>query len=82
MRVVAVVQALVLVLFGAIIAARARLALTRWHAISRRLVWAVVGYTVIAIMLNTITPSPWERALWLPVAVVLAICALVVARAA
>jgi multisubunit Na+/H+ antiporter MnhG subunit len=82
MRVAAVVQGLVLLLFGAIVAVRARLMLTRWHAASRKLVWVVIAYTVVGTVLNAITPSAWERALWLPVALVLGICAVVVARAA
>jgi hypothetical protein len=61
MRVAAVVQALVLLLFGTIVAVRARLILTRWHAASRKLVWVVVGYTVVGTVLNAITPSPWEH---------------------
>lgn len=82
MRLAAVASALVILLLGAIVAARAGLALPRWHAASRRLVWLVVAYTVVGVVLNAITPSPWERALWLPVTLVLAICAVVVARSA
>jgi hypothetical protein len=80
LRVAAMVQALVLLLFGVIVAARARLALTRWHAVSRKLIWVVVGYTVLGAVLNAITASPWERALWLPVTLVLGICAAAVTR--
>jgi hypothetical protein len=80
MRVAAVVQAMVLLGFGAVVTSRAGLAPRRWRAASRRLVWVVVAYTVVGAVLNAITPSPPERALWLPVTLVLGICALVVAR--
>lgn len=80
MRVAAFVQALVLLLFIAIIAARARLMLPRWHAASRYLVWVVIAYTAAGTVLNAITPSTWERVLWLPVVLAMGVCAIVVAR--
>jgi lysylphosphatidylglycerol synthetase-like protein (DUF2156 family) len=82
MRVAAVVQALVLLLFGAIVAARAGLVLPGWRAASRKLVWVVVAYSIVGVVLNTITPSAWERALWLPMTLVLGACAAMVARSA
>jgi hypothetical protein len=65
---------------GAVVAARCGLALPRWRAASRRLVWAVVALMAVAAVLNAITPSPWERALWLPVALVQLACVVAVAR--
>lgn len=80
MRVAAAAQAAVLLLFGLVVASRARLLLPRWHGASQKLVWAVVAYTVIGAVLHAITPSTWERALWLPVVLGLGACAFVVAR--
>jgi hypothetical protein len=80
MRLAALMQALVLALFSAVILVRARLMLPRWHGASRRLVWLVIAYTVVGSVLNAITPSVWERVLWLPVVLALGICAMVVAR--
>ena len=82
MRAVAVASATLLSGFGAVVAARAGLALPRWRPAARRLIWAVVAYMLLGVGLNAATPSPRERALWLPVTAVLAVCALVVARAA
>ena len=82
MRAAAVVQALLLALVGAVVAARAGLALPRWRRASRRLVWVVVAYAIVGAVLNAITPSAPERALWLPVTIALGACALVVARRA
>lgn len=43
-------------------------------------IWGVVAYLAIAVVLHVITPSAAERALWLPVILVMLVCALVVAR--
>jgi hypothetical protein len=82
MRAVAVGSAALLASFGAVVVARAGLALPRWRPAARRLIWVVVAYMLVGVALNAATPSPHERALWLPVTAMLAVCALVVARAA
>lgn len=82
MRAAAVLSAVLLSVFGAIVAARAGLALPRWRRAAQRLIWVVVAYTLVGVVLNAATPSARERALWLPITVVLAGCALVVARGA
>ncbi len=81
MRAAAFGSALLLAAFGGIVAARTGLAFPRWQRASRRLIWLVVAYSIVAIVLNAATPSPRERALWLPMTIVLAACALIVARA-
>jgi hypothetical protein len=43
-------------------------------------VWAVVALLAVGALLNAITPSRWERALWLPVTLVQLACVVVVAR--
>ena len=80
MRAIALGSAVLLTGFGAVVAARAQLAFPRWRRTSRWLVWAVAAYSIVGVVLNALTPSPRERALWLPVAIVLAVCALIVAR--
>lgn len=80
MRAAAFASAALIAVSGAIVAARAGLMLPRWHRRSRRLVWVVVAYLVVAAVLNAITPSARERALWLPVVLVMLGCAVVVAR--
>lgn len=82
LRAAAIVQALILILFVLVVAARAQLVLPRWYAASRRLIWAVVAFSAVSVVLNAITPSAVERALWLPVALVLLSCAVLVARSA
>jgi predicted membrane channel-forming protein YqfA (hemolysin III family) len=80
MRAAALASAALLAGMAGVVAARVGIALPRWRRAARRLIWAVVAYAVVGVALNAVTPSPRERAVWLPVAVVLAVCALVVAR--
>lgn len=80
MRAIALGSAVLLTGFGAIVAARAQLAFPKWHRTSRWLIWVVAAYSIVGVVLNAITPSPRERSLWLPVAIVLAVCAMIVAR--
>jgi hypothetical protein len=46
---------------------------------ARWLIWIVVVICTISLVLNLITPSAGERALWVPVLSLLLICSLVVA---
>ena len=78
MRAAAVVQVLLLVTFALVVVARSGLAFPRWHATSRKLVWLVIAYFTIGTVLNAITPSPLERALWLPVVLTMLACVVIV----
>lgn len=71
MRVAALVQAVLLAAVGAVVLARAGLALPRWSRASRGLVWMVVAFLGVGVILNLITPSGMERAIWAPVAILL-----------
>ena len=78
LRVAAVVQAALL--FGMVIVVLARAGFVfygwaRWWQI-----WVVVAYGVIGLILNLITPSPGERAIWAPVLLVMLISSVIVAR--
>ena len=78
LRVAAAVQAIVLAGMAAIVLSRAGLLVPRWRQ-ARRLVWIVVIVAAIGAVLNAITPSAVERAMWAPVALVLLASSLVVA---
>jgi hypothetical protein len=52
---------------SAIVLARSGLTLPGFQATSRPLIWVVVAYCGLGCVLNAITPSPRERAIWLPV---------------
>lgn len=79
LRVGAVIQAILLVGFAVVVLARAELIQVRWLRRARWLIWVVVAFFVISLVLNLITPSAGERALWVPVISLLLICSLGVA---
>jgi uncharacterized membrane protein YoaK (UPF0700 family) len=56
---------------AAIVFARAGVALPDLLEISRIAIWVVVAMMALAVVLNLVTPSRWERRLWAPVAIVL-----------
>ena len=66
MRVSAIVQAVLLAGMAVVILARAGLILPGWWRVSHWLVWIVVAITALSLVLNLITPSAGERAIWLP----------------
>lgn len=79
MRIAALFSAMLLAGFVAIVLARAELALIGLRSLSSKLVWAVAAYCLMGSVLNYITPSKRERALWFPVVVAMLICCLCVA---
>lgn len=79
MRIVALVQIVLLVFVALIVLTRAGVILDEFSSLSKSVIWAVVVFSLIAAILNTITPSKKERILWAPVSLVLLICAAYVA---
>lgn len=79
MRVGAMIQALLLAGMAAVVLARAGLILPGWTRTSHWLVWIVVALTTLILVLNLITPSVGERALWAPIIALLLISSLIVA---
>lgn len=79
MRVGAVVQAVLLAGLAVVILARAGLILPGWWRVSHWLVWIVVAITALSLVLNLISPSAGERAIWLPTLSLLLISSLIVA---
>ncbi len=82
LRIAALVQAALIAGMAAVVMSRAGLILPRWSAASRRLMWLVVAFAAVSLVLNLITPSAGERAIWAPVALLLLVSSVVVARAA
>ena len=81
MRVAAFVQIFVLGAVAAVVLSRAGVVLPRWRPAARWLAWGIVGLLGVGVVLNLITPSPMERAIWAPVAILLFASALRVAMA-
>jgi hypothetical protein len=79
MRVAALVQALVLALLAVVVTIKARLGLAGFYTVSETAIWIVVAVSLLSLIMNLVTPSRWERILWAPVALVLAISSLIVA---
>jgi hypothetical protein len=78
LRIAAVIQAVLLAGMAAVILARAGLVLPGWSQVSHWLVWIVVALTALSLVLNLITPSAGERAIWLPILSLLLISSLIV----
>ena len=73
MRIAALVQIVVLVFIALIVLTRAGVILDEFSSLSKSVIWAVVVFSLIGAVLNTITPSKKERMLWAPVSLVLLI---------
>lgn len=79
MRIGALVQAVLLAGMAAVVLARTKLAFPRWFRVSRWLIWLVVAFAALSFLLNLITPSAGERAIWAPVAFLLLLSSGIVA---
>ena len=79
LRVAAFVQAALLAVCALVVLARAGVALGSWAGASRVAIWFVVALSSISLVLNVITPSAGERAVWAPVAALMLASSLVVA---
>jgi len=79
LRIAALIQAALLVGMAAVVLARAELVLAAWSRAARWLIWVVVGFSALSLVLNLITPSAGERAIWAPIAFLLLISSAVVA---
>ena len=79
LRIGAIVQAMLLAGMAAVILARAGLILPGWSRVSHWLVWIVVALTAFSLVLNLITSSAGERAIWAPTLALLLVSSLIVA---
>jgi hypothetical protein len=79
MRVAAVLQVVLYAAIGAIVLARAGVALPKLRVLARWLIWPIVALFGAAVVLNFISPSVGERLLWTPVAIVVLLLGLRVA---
>lgn len=79
LRIAAVVQLIILVCFGLIIASRAGLALTSLHSFSRIAVWVVFAFFIPGSILNLSSSSKKERLVMGPLNIVALISSFMVA---
>jgi hypothetical protein len=79
MRAGALVQALMIAALAGVVLARVGIVLPGWTSVAKRVIWLVVALMTVALVLNLITPSGGERAVWGPVALLMLLSSLVVA---
>ena len=79
MRIAAVIQAALLIGFALVVLARTGIILPTWLRASRWLAWVVVAFSALSLILNLITPSAGERAIWAPVAFIMLLSSGIVA---
>ncbi len=80
MKLASIGSAFLLAFFAFVVLIRAGFILPRMQSASRKLVWFVVAYSFLGIIANSITPSFWERIIWVPVTSIAFVAGLVVAR--
>ena len=78
-RLIPLLSLMLLAGFGAIVMARAGLALPSLQGHSQALVWLVVAYCWVGVIVNFITPSRAERRLWFPVVLCMGVLSSLVA---
>lgn len=79
LRLAALVQIVILLLFAAIVAARAEVALVEYHEMSRIGIWFVVAFFVLGSVVNLLSQSKKERHIMGPANIVAFICSFMVA---
>jgi hypothetical protein len=82
MRYAALLQAFLLVVTVFVVLSRSGVLFKRWFRLSKKAIWFVVFLGLISVVLNSLTPSAGERAIWQPVSVLLFVCSLTVALSA
>jgi hypothetical protein len=80
LRIASGASVVVLLALAIVVLIRAGLLLQSWKHRTRQLIWIVVGYGALGVIANAITPSTWERIVWLPVTILLLVTSLIVAR--
>src|SRR6186997_1893404 len=79
LRIAALIQAALIAGMAMVVLARAGLILPGWWRASRWLIWIVVAFLGFDLLLNLITPSAGERALWAPTLGLLLVTSAIVA---
>lgn len=77
-RIIPIVSGALLTGCAVIVLARAGLAFAYLKTSSNWLVWVVIVYCVVGTIANLITPSRRERALWLPIIILMLVSSTVV----
>jgi hypothetical protein len=79
LRIAALAQAVLIAGMAAVVLSLAGLVGSAWSGVTRWLVWWVVALEAVSLVLNLVTQSAGERAIWAPVALLLLASSAVVA---
>jgi hypothetical protein len=79
LRIAALAQAALIAGMAVVVMSVAGLVLAGWSGVTRWLVWFVVALAAVSLVLNLMTPSADERAIWAPVALLMLASSMVVA---
>lgn len=79
LRIAAIFQILLLLFFVWIAFVKSGRMNPEWKSFADTMIWVVFGFSVMAAILNIITPSKMERLIWGPVAIILLITNLMIA---
>jgi len=71
LRISAVFQMILLLFFIWIALVKGEKVNIEWKSFADKMIWVVVGFSVIATILNIITPSKWERIIWAPICLIM-----------
>ncbi len=82
LRIAALAQILVMVVFALIVLVRAGLIFSELYAVGKVAIWFVAGFFVLGSLANLSTPSKGERLLWGPVNVLMLLMTIVAAVSA
>jgi hypothetical protein len=78
MRLVAIMNMLILSCLVVIVLVYADIWLMQFKSLANIGIWFVLVFSVIAVILNTITPSKIERKIWAPVTIIQLIACIIV----
>ncbi|HUF00395.1 MAG TPA: hypothetical protein VMN99_14150 [Anaerolineales bacterium] len=79
MRIAALFQIMILFVIAFIVLIKSGLAFSQFYDMSKTAIWFVVAFFAIGSILNLLTPSKGERAIWGPVSILLFIISIIVA---
>jgi len=79
MRVVSLINIFVLSIIAVIVLIKVDIMFPQLKSFSNIAIYFIIGFFVLATILNLITPSKIERKIWLPVAFVLLVTSIIVA---
>jgi len=79
MRIVALIQILILLLFGSIVISRAGIALERFYNVAVIGIWFIVAFFILGSIVNLASPSKKEKLIMGPINVIALLCSLIVA---